>query len=77
MLGLEPGGQLFELVLAAGNQDAIEAVSRKQKCELVADAARCAGDEGGLTQENAFSPVRTGTASQFSRGASGQAQRAS
>src|SRR2546428_13091705 len=77
MLAFEPRGQLLELVLAAGDQDAIEAVSRKQKGELVANATRGARDEGRLAHENTFSPARTGTGSQFSRGPSGPPQRAS
>src|SRR5437868_3255364 len=55
MLAFDPGRQLFQLVLAAGNHDAIEAVARKQQGQLVADPARGAGDDGPLAQESPVS----------------------
>src|SRR6202162_1265109 len=74
---LDARGQRVELLMAAGHQDAIEAIAGKQQRQLVADAARGAGDQRRLAHGNIFSPARTGTGSQFSRGASGQAHRAS
>src|SRR2546422_1230905 len=74
---LQPGGELIELVAAARHQDAVEAVPREKQGELVADPTRGSRDQRRLAHVNTFSPARTGTASQFSRGARGQAQRAS
>ena len=74
---LQPRGELGELVVAPRHQDAVEAILCAQQRELVTDSARGSRDQRRLAQANTFSPARIGTASQFSRGASGQAQRAS
>ena len=81
-LALQSGGELVQFVAAAGYQHAVVPVACKQQRQLVADAARGTSDQRGLTHADGSStklcsPARIGTGNQFSRGASGHAQRAS
>lgn len=48
VFGFQLGGEVLEGLFAAGDEDEVEAVGGEQFGEFEADAAGCAGDEGGL-----------------------------